>query len=97
MTYFIHKNRERYFDDSLVFAFDQYLYNSNPEITSNRMKTLGLNYFLTDLNAATIDKDPRHNLTRRFENLLRTFRSSNLELIDTDSVCLRLAIDENKR
>ena len=97
MTYFIHKNRERYFDDSLVFAFDQYLYNSNPEITSNRMKTLGLNYFLTDLNAATIDKDPRHNLTRRFENLLRTFRSTNLELIDTDSVCLRLAIDENKR
>jgi hypothetical protein len=31
------------------------------------MKILGLNYLLVDLNAATIDKDPRRNLTKRYE------------------------------
>jgi hypothetical protein len=58
------------------------------------MKKMGLNYFLVDLNAATIDKDPRHDLTRRYENLLKTFKSNKLELIQSDSLCLRIALEE---
>jgi hypothetical protein len=45
------------------------------------------------LNAATIDKDERHNLTTRYEKLLSTFTSSKLELIETDSVCLKVALE----
>ncbi|EKD66012.1 MAG: hypothetical protein ACD_49C00068G0017 [uncultured bacterium (gcode 4)] len=94
LTYFISNNRDRYYDDSLVSNFDKYFYNENPDVTVDRMKKMGLNYFLVDLNAATIDKDPRHDLTRRFENLLKTFKSSKLELIQTDSLCLRIALEE---
>lgn len=94
MTYFIYNNMWRYYDDSLVINFDKYFYDPTPETTVERMKRMDVNFFLTDLNAATIDKDPRHNLTRRFEELLLTFRAKNLELIDTDSLCLRLAVDE---
>lgn len=53
-----------------------------------------LSYFLVDLNAATIDKDPRHDLTKRFENLLKTFSSDKLELVSTDSICLKVALEE---
>jgi len=46
-----------------------------------------------DLNAPTIDRDPRHALTTRYEKLLRTFTSENLELIETDSICLKVALE----
>ena len=94
LTYFISNNRTRYYDDSLVFNFDKYFYNENPDVAVERMKKMWLSYFLVDLNAATIDKDPRHDLTRRFENLLKTFKSSKLELIQTDSICLQIALEE---
>lgn len=94
LTYFISNNRDRYYDDSLVTNFDKYFYNENSDITVERMKKMGLNYFLVDLNAATIDKDPRHDLTRRYENLLKTFKSNKLELIQSDSLCLRIALEE---
>ncbi|MDD2486829.1 MAG: hypothetical protein PHS92_00455 [Candidatus Gracilibacteria bacterium] len=94
LTYFISNNRTRYLDDSLIFDFDKYYYDENPEKTIDRMKKMGLNYLLVDLNAATIDKDPRHDLTRRFENLLKTFKSSRLELVQTDSICLKIALEE---
>lgn len=94
LTYFISNNRDRYYDDSLVTNFDKYFYNENSDLTVDRMKKMGLNYFLVDLNAATIDKDPRHDLTRRFEGLLKTFKSDKLELIQTDSLCLRVALEE---
>ncbi len=94
LTYFISNNRNRYYDDSLIFQFDKYFYNKDPEITIWRMKKMWLKYLLVDLNAATIDKDPRHDLTRRFENLLQTFKSSRLELIQTDSICLQIALEE---
>ena len=58
------------------------------------MKKVGLRYLLVDLNAATIDKDPRHALTTRYDSLISTFRSKNLELVQTDSLCLRLALDD---
>jgi hypothetical protein len=49
---------------------------------------------LVDLNAATIDKDSRRNLTRRYEGLLSTFHSDKLELIETDSMCLKVALEK---
>jgi hypothetical protein len=96
MTYLIHENRKRYLEDSLVFEFETFFYDPSPEATIERMKKVGLGYLLTDLNAATIDRDPRHVLTTRFEHLLLTMRAKNLKLVDTDNLCLRLALDEYK-
>lgn len=97
MTYLIHKNTTRYFDDSLVMNFRDYFYDPSPEKTIERMKKMGLRYLLIDLNAATIDRDPRHNLTDRFEKLLLTTNASNLRLVSTDNSCLELAINERKK
>ncbi len=96
MTYLIDRNRQRFFEDSLVFSFETYFHDESPEKTIDRMKKLGLKYLLVDLNAATIDKDPRHALTNRFENLLHTMKARNLKLVDTDNTCLRFAIDMYK-
>lgn len=96
LTYFISENRKRYLDDSLVQSFGQYVYDENPDVTVDRLKKLGVKYFLIDLNAATIDKDPRHDLTKRFENLLRTFKSDKLRLVKTDSLCLQAAIADKE-
>ena len=97
MTYLINKNRERYLEDSLIFTFNTYFYDKSPETTIERMKKLGLKYLLVDLNAATIDKDPRHALTSRFEKLLLSMRAKNLRLVSTDNFCLELAIGEYKK
>lgn len=97
MTYLIANNRERYYDDSLLIQFETYFYDQDRELTVERMKKLGLKYLLIDLNAATIDKDPRHALTTRFEHLLGTMKARNLSLVDTDNVCLKLALDEYKK
>ena len=96
MTYLINDNRKRYLDDSLVFDFETFFYDPSPEVTVSRMKKVGLGYLLTDLNAATIDRDPRRALTTRFEHLLLTMRAPNLTLIDTDNLCLKVAINEYK-
>ena len=96
LTYFISNNRSRYFDDSLVENFYSYFYDSDPEKTVDRIVKSGLKYFLVDLNAATIDRDPRHNLTIRYESLLATFPSKKLKLIQTDSLCLRVGLEELK-
>lgn len=96
MTYLIDNNRKRYYDDSLVMGFSNYIYTPSPEETVERMKKMGLKYLLVDLNAATIDKDPRHDLTDRFEKLLLTMRAKNLKLVDTDNRCLELALSEYK-
>ena len=42
MTYLINQNRERYFDDSLVFSFETFFYDKDHELTIDRMKKLGL-------------------------------------------------------
>lgn len=93
MTYFIHKNRSRYLDDSLIVQFDQYFYDENPEVTIKRMRDMGIKYLLVDLNAATIDKDPRRALTTRYEHLLATMRAKNLKLIATDNPCLQFGLN----
>jgi predicted HAD superfamily phosphohydrolase YqeG len=97
MTYLINKNTTRYFDDSLLMAFRDFFYDPSPEVTIDRMKRMELGYLLVDLNAATIDKDPRHNLTDRFEKLLLTMKAKNLRLVATDNFCIELAINERKK
>ena len=97
MTYLIDNNRGRYFDDSLIFSFDTYFFDIDHTVAIERMKKLGLKYLLVDLNAATIDRDPRHALTARFEKLLLTMRARNLRLVTTDNFCLELAIGEYKK
>lgn len=94
LTYFISNNRDRYFEDNLIMSFMKYFYDKNPDVTIDRMKKIWLKFLLVDLNAATIDKDPRHDLTDRFEALLSTMKSDKLELIQTDSICLQIAIEE---
>lgn len=96
LKYYITENNKRLLEDSLVTQFDTYIYNGNADATVDNLKKLGLWYLLVDLNAATIDNDPRHALTQRYENLLRTFSSDKLELVDTDSMCLRIALDDYK-
>jgi hypothetical protein len=96
MTYLINKNQQRYYDDSLIFGFDGYFYEESPEKTIEKMKTLGFKFLLIDLNAATIDRDPRRALTQRYEHLLLTMRAKNLKLINTDNLCLEFALDEYK-
>lgn len=95
LTYFIANNEHRYYEDNLVNSFDAYFYDKNPDVTIDRMKKIGLSYLLVDLNASTIDRDPRHQLTKRFEDLLLSFRSKKLSLIHTDSLCLQMALDES--
>ena len=96
MTYFISENRSRYLDDSLVMGFEDYIYDTNAEKAVERMKTLWLKYLLVDLNAATIDRDPRHDLTMRMEHLLATFTAKNLRLLSSDSTCLQYGLDQYK-
>ena len=96
MTYLINKNQQRYLDDNLVFEFDTFFYETSPEETIEKMKKVGVGYLLTDLNAATIDRDPRRALTTRFEHLLLSMRAKNLKLIDTDNLCLKVALWEYK-
>lgn len=93
LKYFISENNKRLFEDSLITKFDTYMYDENPDTTVDRMKRLWFEHLLVDLNAATIDKDPRRDLTRRYENLLETFTSEKLELVETDSICLKVALD----
>lgn len=93
LRYYISDNHNRIYDDWLIMNFYTYILWWNPDESVKNMKDLWLEYFLVDLNAATIDKDERRNLTMRYESLLRTFTSSNLELISTDSKCLITARD----
>jgi hypothetical protein len=97
MTYLINKNFQRYYEDSLLFGFDGFFYDPSPEKTIENMNKLGFKFLLIDLNAATIDKDPRRALTQRYEHILLTMRAKNLKLVSTDNMCLRFALDESQR
>lgn len=94
LRYHISENHKRLLEDSLIFSFNDYIYNPNINKTVENLKKLWLWYLLVDLNAPTIDKDERHNLTTRYEKLLSIFTSDKLELIETDSLCLKLALEE---
>ncbi len=92
MKYFISDNMSRLLEDSLLTNFQEYIYNDDTNISYERMKTLGLEYLLIDLNAATIDKDPAKKLTQRYENLLSIFTHPKITLVETDSICLKIAL-----
>lgn len=94
LKYFITNNQKRLLEDNLINTFDNYFYEEwNINKWIERMKNIWVDYFLVDLNAATIDKDPRKDLTRRYENLLKTFTSNEIELISSDSLCLKTALE----
>jgi hypothetical protein len=92
-SYYINQNRTRFYEDSLVMNLDTYLGGADREATIDNIEKLGLRYILMDLNAATIDRDPRRDLTRRFERLLDLSKSDRLRLIASDSLCLRLSLE----
>lgn len=94
LKYHISENNTRLLEDSLLFSFNDYIYSTDSNKTVENFKKMGITYLLADLNAATIDKDERHNLTKRYDKLLKTFASDKLELIDTDSVCLKVALED---
>lgn len=94
MRYFVVNNYKRMYEDSLIFEFQKYFYDENNlDISLERMRDIWVGYFLVDLNAATIDRDPRRALTQRFESLLKTFTSDKIELVSTDSMCLQTALE----
>lgn len=78
MKYYITKNNVRVWDDNLIHAFDTYISDEDDTQVTERLQTLGVSYLLFDLNSATIDHDPRKDLTRRYENLLRYSLSEDL-------------------
>ncbi len=92
LTYYVSENRSRFYEDSLINNFDTYIKGATPDISIDNMSKLGLKYILLDLNAATIDRDPRHDLSRRYELMLDLVRSNKLRLISTDSLCLQLGL-----
>lgn len=95
LKYFISDNHKRLLDDSLIFEFNKFFYDQNNiDLSIDRMKKIWVNYFLVDLNAATIDRDPRRDLTKRYERLLYTFTSTKLELYQSDSICLKIALED---
>ena len=93
MAYHISENNKRLLSDWLLFQFNDYIYNPVVDKTIENFKKLWVWYLLADLNAATIDRDSRHNLTNRYERLLKTFTSDKLELVDTDSICLKVWLE----
>ena len=96
--YFIIENHKRFYNDNLINNYHKYFKAENIDKSIENMKKIWLSYLLMDVNAATIDNDPRHDLTRRYENLLDLITSKNLELISTDSICLKIALESyNKK
>ncbi|MCH2188528.1 hypothetical protein MK079_01715 [Candidatus Gracilibacteria bacterium] len=94
LKFFIHQNSIRMYEDSLLTQFDTYFNDTDVDRVIDRIKGVGLDYILIDLNAATIDNDPRKDLTRRYESILNIFPSERLELVATDSTCLQIGYEE---
>ncbi len=94
LKYFISENNKRLFEDSLLTSFKNYIEWENASYTLENFKKLDLSYILLDLNAATIDQDPERRLTARYEDMLRFSAEADLELVESDSICLKLALDE---
>ena len=98
LKYFINWNNYRLMEDSLLTNFNKYFYDkADLNKSIERLKKMWVKYLLIDLNAATIDNDPRRALTKRYENILKTFTSDKLQLIETDSVCLKVALEDYKK
>lgn len=94
LKYYVSENNRRLLDDQLLYTFDYYIYYEDKEDTIDRLKSLWISYMVIDLNWATIDNSLNHDLTNRYEKLLYTLNADNLELLYTDSLCLRVAIED---
>ena len=97
LKYYISDNNKRLYEDNLIEGFEMYFYDEDPEVIKERMSTLWIWYVLLDLNAATIDNDPRKELTKRYEKLLEFTNTPGISLVETDSICLKLARDDYKK
>jgi len=97
LKYFISENNKRLLEDSLITTFSTYFYDEDFDTVVDRFKSLDIKYLLIDLNAATIDQDPRKQLTKRYEDLLMFATHPDVQLVETDSVCVKLALDEYNR
>ena len=96
LKYYISENNTRVFEDSLLTQFDEYIYDEDTAVSLQRFEKFDVGYILLDINAATIDRDPARSLTQRYEKMLTLLTSPDLELIETDSMCLRVALDTYK-
>lgn len=95
LKYYISENNTRLFEDNLLSKFQDYMHD-DINTSLERYKKLDISYILLDINAATIDNDPVRSLTQRYENILEILTHRDISLIETDSICLRLALDEYK-
>jgi len=96
LKYYISENNSRLWEDNLLFKFNDYIYSDDLNETISRMKTIWIKYLLVDLNAATIDNSETKDLTNRYEKLLSSFVSDDLNLISTDSICLEVWLERYK-
>lgn len=96
LKYYIYENHKRIFEDGLLFYFYDFIYDKNPEKTVQNFKKLWLKYILLDLWTPTIDDSVKHLLTERYEKFLETLTSKNLDLIDSNDICLRFWFDLSK-
>ena len=96
LKYYIHESYNRFLEDDLLTSFWSYFYDEDNAVITQRFKKVGIESLIVDLNAATIDQDPEKKLTQRYENILSYFTSDSLELIETDSVCLRIGLTSYK-
>ena len=96
LSFFISENMTRFYSDGLLNKYDSYIYDQNSDIALDRLEELWIKYILLDLNTATIDNDPRRALVKRYEKTLSQLSNDRLELVDTDSLCLKLAHEDYK-
>lgn len=90
MKYYISENYKRTWDDNLLFGFENYIYDPDIDLSIERLQKMWVSQILLDLNAATIDQDPRKELTQRYEHILALTSNPKVKLVETDSICLIL-------
>ena len=87
MRFFIEKDDIRVIDDNQLDLFAKVWENSRQSkvVTANRLKNLGLDYILLDLNVHTLDMTPDGSLRRKVEEFVEFLHNNpHIELIATD-------------
>lgn len=91
LKYYITDNTQRLLEDSLLVQFENFIYDANRKLSLERLQKLNISYLLIDLNAATIDDaEWEQLLTQRYMHLLDFISLDDMELIETDSICLKI-------
>lgn len=92
LKYHIIKNNARIMEDGLLNKFHDYIYDaSSTSREVSRIKSLGMDYIIFDLGAATIDNDPGKRLVARTDAMFEIFTDPSLSLVASNSVCFKLA------